>query len=297
MSTPAYTEKFIAFIDILGFKSMVEASQDDQARLDGLLALMSKLGSGSERATFEQYGPICCPEAPLLARDLDYCVTQISDCVIISAEVSPAGLINLIDHCWKVTIRLLEEGIQCRGFVTRGLIYHTQNPSQVVGPGYQVAYGSERTVNAFKRRADEEGTPYIELDDAVVQYAAEHPDKMVKEMFHRFTKFDGYKVAIFPFKRLTHEFAFGGIYGSLDAEKELQSIDNVRGWIVQMKTSIQNNIAGAGEKVIDRSNHYIDALDQQLVELAETEKMLRLLDEPAVRISLADCRAGKHSSS
>jgi hypothetical protein len=286
MPSPAYTDKFVAFIDILGFKDMVVASEGDAPKLTQLLELVAKLGNGTERSNFEKYGPICCPESPRLVRDLDYCVTQISDCVIISAEASPAGLINLIHHCWQVTIRLLQIGILCRGFVTRGLIYHT--PTQVIGPGYQNAYGSERTVTAFKRKADEVGTPFVEVDDAVVEYIDNQSDKCVKEIFARLTEFDGSKVALFPFKRLNHDFIVGGISGQFVAEEHFESVNNIRKWIADMKAKIHINTAGADEKARSKTQHYLDALDKQLFEIDETEKAIRMFGEPAVKLRLGD---------
>lgn len=283
-SSPAYTEKFIAFIDILGFKNMVQASEGDDAKLKQLVELLAKLGTGEERATFETYGPICCPEAPRLNKHLDYCVTQISDCVIISAEISPAGVINLIHHCWQVTIRLLQAGIMCRGFVTRGLVYHT--PTQVIGPGYQNAFGSEELVTAFKRSADEVGTPFVELDDEVVTYVSNQPDKCVKEIIARLTKFDGSKIALFPFQRLNHDFIVGGISGPFDSDEHLRSVNTIRKWIADMKAQIKENIAGADARAAHKASHYLEALDQQLVALDETERMIKMLGEPAVRLRM-----------
>lgn len=269
----AYTEKFIAFVDILGFKGMVADSAHDSGRLSELLSLVDKLGNGTERSNYEKYGPICCPEAPRVERNLNFQVTQISDCVIVSAEISPAGLINLVTHCWQVAIRLLQFGVLCRGFVSRGLIYHQD--SQVIGPGYQSVLGAEPTVTAFQRKVDEVGTPFIEIDNDVVEYVASQPDSCVKMMFDRLSKFDGSKVALFPFKRLNHDFIVGGIYGPFEPDIHLRSVENVRGWIAKMQKQIHSNISGKGPQALQKAEHYLDALDRQLGELDETEKVIR----------------------
>ena len=269
----AYTEKFIAFVDILGFKGMVADSAHNSEKLSELLALVEKLGNGLERANYEKYGPSCCPEAPRVQRNLNFRVTQISDCVIVSAEISPAGLINLVTHCWQVAIRLLQLGVLCRGFVSRGLIYHED--SQVIGPGYQSALSAESTVTAFQRKVDEVGTPFIEIDNAVVEYVAGQPDSCVKMMFNRLTKFDGSKVALFPFKHLNHNFIVGGISGPFKPDVHLQSVRNIRGWIVRMKEQIHSNVSEKGPGALQKAKHYLDALDRQLVELDETEKAIR----------------------
>lgn len=168
---------------------MVEASVQDPALLSKLLEIVSMLGDETEQAKFQKYGPTCCPYAEHYAKDLDFCITQVSDCVVISAEASPAGFINLINHCFGASVRLLQLGVLCRGFITKGLIYHTRN--QFVGPGYLKAVNSEKNVSAFRNAAFNRGTPFIELDDSVVQYASDMTDKCTKVMFNRLTKFDG----------------------------------------------------------------------------------------------------------
>lgn len=282
--TSVYTEKFIAFIDIQGFSDKVDASADDPEKVVALLAMLAKLSNGKERQTFEEYGPICCPEAPRLEKHLDYCVTQASDCVIVSAEVSPAGLINLLNQCWQISMGLLGLGVLCRGFVTRGKVLHTTIPPYVLGPGYQTAYNAERKVSAFKKGADETGTPFVELDDEVVAYVKDQPNRCVKEMFSRFTKHDGVKVAIYPFQGLNHSFGIGGIFGPFEPEEHLRSVNNIRGWIAKMKELILANAEGGDAKVKEKAGHYLQALAQQLVELDETEKMIRMLGNPAVLV-------------
>src|SRR6267378_3569937 len=78
------------------------------------------------------------PFAARVRADLDFRLTQISDCVVVSTEISPAGVINLVNRCWGAVIRLLQNGLMCRGYITRGRIFHTE--TQVIGTGYQRAY-------------------------------------------------------------------------------------------------------------------------------------------------------------
>ena len=276
-----YVTKAIAFVDVLGFTGMVEKSVHDENELARLIAITQKLSKGDERRTFETYGPICCPEAPRIHNHLDYRVTQISDCVIISSELSPAGLINLINNCWQISIRLLQDGILCRGFISTGKIYHTDR--QVIGPGYQKTYSSESLVTAFQRATDERGTPFIEIDAEIVTLVQDQDDACVKAMFERMTLSDGTKHAIFPFKRLDHEFGIGGIFGKFEPDKHLQSVNNIRAWISDMKCKIAKNIKDAGPSAESKAKHYTDALDKQLIALRKTEEMIYLLQEPAVR--------------
>jgi hypothetical protein len=145
-----FKDKFIAFVDILGFKNLVRAAESGTGiSLSQLTALTRKLGSSNDRKRFEERGPILCPESPYLQRDLDFQILQVSDCVIVSCEISPAGVIHLIHHCWTAAMELLDSGYLCRGYIKRGSIYHEDG--QVIGSGYQEAYEKERTVAAFKR--------------------------------------------------------------------------------------------------------------------------------------------------
>ena len=137
-----FEDKFIAFIDVLGFKNMVKESELGTGMpLTEIMDHLSKLGSIDDEDKFKKYGPTTCPQSKAKNKSLNFQVTQISDCVIVSSEISSAGVINLVSHCWSAVIGLLMKGIMCRGYITRGSIYHVNN--QVVGSGYQNAYSME----------------------------------------------------------------------------------------------------------------------------------------------------------
>jgi hypothetical protein len=116
-----FKDKVIAFIDILGWSRLVENAETGRGlSLADLLKLLECLGTGNERAAFERTGPKWCPWARHQERNLDFQVSQVSDCAIVSAEISPAGVINLLAHCWSAVLQLLEHGIMCRGYVKIG---------------------------------------------------------------------------------------------------------------------------------------------------------------------------------
>lgn len=194
-----FVDKFIAYIDILGFKKLVSDAESGRGiPLPQLLGILKCFGTGNERERFEKYGPACCPMSRYSQRNLDFRLTQVSDCAVISAEVSPAGIINLLCHCWGVVIELLQHGIMCRGYIKRGLIYHTEQ--HILGSGYQDVYIAEQNVAAFKHEADERGTPFVEIDSSVREYIDTSGDACVKEIFSRFVKKDkdGVTAALFP---------------------------------------------------------------------------------------------------
>ena len=210
MNEVGFKEKFIAFIDILGFKNHIEAAEKGEGlSLAELFEAVDELGRSGTLDQIRKYGPTTCPQSARSAPDLDFQITQVSDCAIVSAEISPAGVINLMGHCWLAVLTLLTKGFMCRGFITRGLIHHTKD--RLAGSGYQNAYDNERSTTAFAQEADERGTPFVEVDDEVCQYIDQNGDACVKEMFSRFVKSDGNVTAIFPFQRLGHQFVIAGL--------------------------------------------------------------------------------------
>lgn len=272
-----FKEKFICFIDILGFKELVKSVEKGSGMsLKELLNLAKELGTPKDQLKFAQYGPIKCPNSKYHKRDLDFKLTQISDCAVVSCEISPAGIINLIDHCWVVIIKLMMKGIMCRGYITKGSIYHSND--QVIGSGYQEAYQKESNVTAFKRKADERGTPFVEVDPIVCDYIQISTDSCVKKMFKRYVEGDGNVTALFPFKMLQHEFIIGDVPGhKFDPEKERKSNNNTMLMLEKMKKKIIEFVAEAKPEAKEKAGYYIKALNTQIEGCIETDKFINEL--------------------
>jgi len=282
---PKYRDKFVAFIDILGFKQLVEHSEtDDGIELQEILDLLKVFGEEGERAHFERYGPIICPRSLAIEKHLDFRLTQVSDCVIVSAEISPAGVINLLSHCKKVAVGFLVRGVMCRGYVTRGKVFHTEK--HIIGTGYQTAYESEAGVRAFKKAADERGTPFIEVDTSVVDYVVNSTDECVQKMFGRMVKSDGELSAIFPFDPFSHSLALGSFGVKFDPVKEHQSNDVVRSIIKKLKQRIQERVDPANLQAVAKAQHYLSMLDEQLDACDKTDEMIDVMCQPFPRRSL-----------
>lgn len=279
MTNLQLTEKFIAFLDILGWKSLVRASEEGSGlSLSELSEIVAELGTDNDHKHFEQHGPMICPGAPSLKKDVDFRITSISDSVLISTEVSPAGIINLISHCWTACFKLLSKGIMCRGYIKRGQIYHT--PEQQIGTGLSDVVVREKQVSIFKKDADERGTPFIEVDAEVVQYIEHQPNRCVKEMFSRTVKSEDDLTAIFPFQRLNHSFTVGGFGKTFDPEKERESLNIVRGWIHKMKEQVRRHIDPSDESALRKGDYYIRVLDAQLTACDRTEEAIDQLTKP-----------------
>lgn len=279
---PEYLDKFVAFIDVLGFKSLVEQSTRGEGEtLAEVLALLETFGSHNERSLFQQHGPTICPCSHVLEKHLDFRLTQISDCVILSAEVSPGSVINLLGYCSRVVTGFLLKGVICRGYITRGPIFHTD--TQVIGTGYQAAYAGESGVVAFKREADEQGTPFVQVDQAVFDYVLKETDDCVRKMYGRMVKSDGDVSAIFPFDRFSHSFAIGGFGVKFDPEREHRSNDVVRSSIRMLKERVQARVDQSNPKAVAKVRHYLSILDDQLNVCDRTDEMIDLLCQPFPR--------------
>lgn len=274
-----FKEKFVAFVDILGFKQMVADSESGKGiPLAQILELLKNFGSSDERQKLEPQGPFLCPCSRRIENNIDFRLSQISDCAVISTEISPAGAINLVNYCWVIAMRFLQHGILCRGHITRGHIYHSED--QFIGTGYQNAYAAESKVSLFQRDPEDKGTPFIEVDKGFCQYVEEFGDDCVKKMFGRMTRSDGEGVAVFPFQRLQHSFIIAGHGIDFDPEKERKSIENVRKRIKTMKEKVLSFADESNPKAMRKIEHYIAALDAQLVACDTTDDFIDKLCQP-----------------
>jgi len=284
MSEIDFKDKFIGFVDILGFTKMVEASEAGKGfSASEIKGILQKLGTPDERAKNQKYGPTICPDSKYTQRNLDFRLTQVSDCAVVSTEVSPAGVINLVNHCWVAVIRLMKEGIMCRGYITRGLICHTEE--DLFGTGYQEAYRKESLVTAFKRDSDERGTPFVEVDSAICKYIKNQTDSCVNEMFSRYVEDDGTVRALFPFKRLGHSFIVAsGLPGyKFEPDKERESNNNMRLMIQKMKKKVMTLVDRENHDAVRKAQHYIMALDARLEMCNKTDETINMLDSAFYR--------------
>ena len=280
MSRPGFEERFVAFIDILGFKSMVEQSEAGTGRPVGdLIGLMEDLGTTETKAKIVARGPTICPMSARLTPHAGFEITQASDCAIVSTEISPGGVVVILEHCWKAAMALLRKGVLIRGYVTRGNIHHAG--AVVLGTGYHSAYRREQGVTAFRLDGDEVGTPFVEIDPVVQEYIRTKTDACVRDMAERMTKSDGDVMAIFPFKRLSHDFVIAGRGVRFDAAREKASNAMMRDRIRGYRDAIASEPGGTSESVARKIRHYVTALDAQIALADRTDRMIDSLGEPA----------------
>ena len=103
-----YDERYVAFLDLLGFKRQVETAESDPSerkRLRGVLELVrDTLG-----------------ENPHLGFKRNY----FSDCIILSAKRTPEGLWEMFQAISALTCNLLQYDVLLRGGLTAGAAHHS----------------------------------------------------------------------------------------------------------------------------------------------------------------------------
>jgi len=266
-----FKEKWIGFIDILGFKTLVKKAEAGEAiSLPQLLEVLKDFGSPEERSNFNKYGPINCPGSSYIQRDLDFRLTQVSDCVVMSSEISPAGVINLVHKCWSSVIKLLSKGIMCRGYITRGLIYHSER--QFMGSGYQEACSQEKKTVFDQNDGGKVGTPFVEVDKKVCDYVRDVPDPCVRKMFLRFVAQSKEVAAISPLESIGHSFVIAGQGYVFDSGKEKESNQNVREALQCYKKRVK--AFADSPEADEKAEHYFSALENQLKACDRTDEMI-----------------------
>lgn len=251
-----YTEKFIAFVDILGFAELVKKSEDPigtGVSPDHLIALTRKLGSDEDCTSLARSGPRVCPQSRYISRDLAFQITQISDCVVASVEISPAGLINLIHHCFGISTELLIAGHLCRGYITKGPIIHTS--TQFIGGGYQRAVEGERSVSVFQIDDEDRGTPFVQVEAAVCEYVRTQTDACVNTMFQRMTESDGAQTAISPFRALKN-LPSTVIDANFDPRKWKETIGITRANLLRVVADLERTEQDASSRAKSKIAHY-----------------------------------------
>jgi hypothetical protein len=130
-----YRERYCAFLDILGFRELVEELKDGKLDFKFIQLMLQDIHN---------------PPAQLnrLARS-DFKAQSISDAVAISAPVNASGLLDIITAAERMTIDMLLRGYFVRGAVVRGRLYH--DDQMVFGEALIHAYQLESQIVRYPR--------------------------------------------------------------------------------------------------------------------------------------------------
>ena len=131
MIEPTSAVRFVAFVDILGFKNVVRKSSSDDNLRRELISALHKVRDA----------------APLPGQQSnvgDLRAQTFSDSIILSTHDSSDGLWSLVLTLKRLFLDLGQVGIWIRGAITRNTIYH--DPDLVFGEGVNEAYELESVI-------------------------------------------------------------------------------------------------------------------------------------------------------
>ncbi|HEY2389583.1 MAG TPA: hypothetical protein VGK22_00295 [Candidatus Angelobacter sp.] len=161
----AYEERFVAFLDILGWRRLIEESEKDStaiARMGGALGFLKMLFEipawleTQARKMLEAKGETYSPHPDALE------FSQFSDSIVISSPVTTGGAISILFELDRILTSLFYQShFLIRGAVTRGPMYH-KNPV-AFGPALTKAYDLQ-----FKAVY-----PRVIIDHSIMQFPAQ----------------------------------------------------------------------------------------------------------------------------
>jgi hypothetical protein len=129
-----YEERYLAFVDILGFSNIVARSEND----DGLVGNLSAALHGISRRVANARSTALGLEA-----------TALSDTVVLSVPTSAEGLLHMMQTIDDLSMDLLSLKMLFRGAVVKGKLLHTAGA--IFGPALLYAYKLETTVSFHPR--------------------------------------------------------------------------------------------------------------------------------------------------
>lgn len=138
-----FEDRVVAFVDVLGFRSLVNSavsSSECMAQLSGLVDLLASAIPDLDKSVDSSVPSRLIPLH-----------TYISDCIILSAPIGDGsclgynGLEIIVMRVIQLSHYFLRAGYLIRGGIATGKVWHT--PSNIVGPAYQEAFELEKNGN------------------------------------------------------------------------------------------------------------------------------------------------------
>lgn len=169
MELEGYKKKFIAFIDILGFKKLIDGIESeskthktDFGKVKSILYFLNEesiVSNGHhDLPVYEE------TENGYVEKELgNPIITYVSDCVIISTDSTFDGFKSLCNKITKLSTDLAADGIYIRGALVYGNIYH--HDRILFGTGY---------VKAYLLEENETINPRVIIDESVSKFLSDY---------------------------------------------------------------------------------------------------------------------------
>ena len=137
MAEPVYSERYVAFIDILGFSDIVRQSKASPDKAIQLITILEEI-AGAQRFGTELEIP-----------SDDFKAQSFSDCIVLSENASPKGLFHFLASVTLLNFELLAKGVFTRGGIAKGDLHHSDKV--VFGPAMLEAYRLESSISRYPR--------------------------------------------------------------------------------------------------------------------------------------------------
>lgn len=152
-----YKDLYIAFLDLLGFKSQVEDAENDSTAHEKLRTVLSLVRDS-----------LC--ENPSTNFRLNY----FSDCIVLSGERTPQALLEMFHSICLLTSNLMQHDVLVRGGLAAGRVHHSRD----------FLYGSAFN-RAYKLESEVARDPMVLLSEEVLEdakkYGPQHMGFLVEQ--------------------------------------------------------------------------------------------------------------------
>jgi hypothetical protein len=135
-----YSERYVAFIDILGFSSHVRQSEHSPSEAEKLVKIMDRISERWSYPALQSTHEVLCE---------DFRSQSFSDCTVLSEAATPKGLHYLLLMVTQFALDLLANGFLLRGGIAKGPLHHSKNA--VFGPAFLKAYDLEQNIAEYPR--------------------------------------------------------------------------------------------------------------------------------------------------
>lgn len=156
-----YEQRIVTFIDILGFKSLLDETVDkNNEDVEDKINLVIS----AYEAIREIWNLDVAPSDLLSNKSSSKQVSIFSDCIVVSSKVEESSEVfyTLLEIKWLI-MRLLSRKILCRGAVALGKFIHT--PNYLFGPALVEAYILESKAAMY---------PRVILDHSIIEAGSEY---------------------------------------------------------------------------------------------------------------------------
>lgn len=226
-----YYESYVAFIDILGFSSLVKESENDDNLFNKLTDILIQIREDSFN--------ILPSDSPDTDKSYNEFVDSFpktitfSDCIAIATKQSQLGLEILINRLHLLLSQLLSLNILTRGALVAGKVFCDREI--IIGPALLEAYKLESTVSIY---------PRIIVDDTVYSHArnTQLNRNNEKSYISNYIRLDNDSLYHLDILKLGPTWRFGKDYYEKGKPSEFEWLSKIRGFIVRELMKPKTNL-------------------------------------------------------